>query len=108
MISNALDAMPEHGTLEITTQIESRNDKPYVTVSFRDNGCGIPAEQQATIFELNYTTKKEGNFGLGIGLSICHQIIHSHGGWIEVDSIPAQYTCMTIWLPLVSEGASHE
>nr|WP_325205969.1 HAMP domain-containing sensor histidine kinase [Vibrio sp. 03_296] len=60
--------------------IESRNDKPYVTVSFRDNGCGIPAEQQATIFELNYTTKKEGNFGLGIGLSICHQIIHSHGG----------------------------
>ncbi|EGQ9881904.1 TPA: cyclic nucleotide-binding domain-containing protein [Vibrio vulnificus] len=108
MISNALDAMPEHGTVEITTQIESRNDKPYVTVSFRDNGCGIPAEQQATIFELNYTTKKEGNFGLGIGLSICHQIIHSHGGWIEVDSIPAQYTCMTIWLPLVSEGASHE
>ncbi|EIY8041634.1 cyclic nucleotide-binding domain-containing protein [Vibrio vulnificus] len=108
MISNALDAMPEHGHLEIKTQLQDSKHKAYVTVSFKDNGCGIPLEQQSTIFELNYTTKKEGNFGLGIGLSICHQIIHSHGGWIEVDSIPAQYTCMAIWLPLVSEGASHE
>lgn len=108
MVSNALDAMPERGQLEIKTEVKSNVQQQYVTISFKDNGCGIPLEQQATIFELNYTTKKEGNFGLGIGLSICHQIIHSHGGWITVDSIPNQFTCMTIWLPLRAEGASHE
>lgn len=108
MISNALDAMPDQGELTITTELKTRDGENYVTVAFLDNGCGIPAQQKEAIFELNYTTKKEGNFGLGIGLSICLQIIHAHGGWIDVDSVVGQYTCMTIWLPLEAEGTHHE
>uniref|UniRef100_UPI003F58FAC8 ATP-binding protein n=1 Tax=Vibrio cholerae TaxID=666 RepID=UPI003F58FAC8 len=50
-------------------------------------------------FALNYTTKREGSFGLGIGLSVCQQIIMQHQGWIDVDSQPNHYTTMTVWLP---------
>ena len=69
-----------------------------------DNGCGIPKSRQSTIFELNYTTKKVGNFGLGIGLSICQQIVAAHNGWIDVQSELNNYTRMTVWLPVIEEG----
>ena len=46
-------------------------------------------ELQARIFELNFTTKREGNFGLGIGLHVCQQIIAQHSGRIEVSSEPS-------------------
>ena len=51
------------------------------------------------MFTLNFTTKKEGNFGLGIGLSVCQQIVHQHGGQIKVDSVVGQFTKMSVWLP---------
>ncbi|MGC9491270.1 ATP-binding protein, partial [Vibrio genomosp. F10] len=47
-----------------------------------------------------FTTKKEGNFGLGIGLSVCHQIINQHNGRIEVESVPNEFTRMAVWLPI--------
>lgn len=120
LISNAIDAFPENGILEISTEQCFRNGNHYVTVNFKDNGSGIPEEQKRKIFELNYTTKKEGNFGLGIGLSVCQQILTAHKGWIEVDSVPNQYTHMKVWLPVdqrliasnnpskSEQGVSHE
>ncbi|USD42187.1 cyclic nucleotide-binding domain-containing protein [Vibrio sp. SCSIO 43135] len=102
LISNAIDALPEQGTLVIETELHTIEQSPWVCVSFEDNGCGIPQDLQEQIFTLNFTTKKEGNFGLGIGLSVCQQIVTQHHGRIEVASEPNQYTRMSVWLPLTT------
>ncbi|MDF4856766.1 HAMP domain-containing sensor histidine kinase, partial [Vibrio parahaemolyticus] len=86
LISNAIDAFPDKGSLKIQTREVEKNQQRYAVISFEDNGCGIPDSQKKAIFELNFTTKKEGNFGLGIGLSICQQIVAAHKGWIDVQS----------------------
>ena len=100
LISNALDALPDNGQLQIHTSCKQRQGIDYAVYQFIDNGDGIPIEQQKAIFELNYTTKKEGNFGLGIGLSVCQQILAQHQGWIDVDSELGVYTAMSVYLPL--------
>jgi len=99
LVSNAIDAFPDSGVLTVSTEQTIKNDLHYAKITFKDNGSGIPKEQQDKIFELNYTTKKEGNFGLGIGLSVCQQILSQHSGWIEVESSPDEFTKMTVWLP---------
>ncbi len=104
LVSNAIDAFPEKGLLKIQTKLVEKDSKNYAVISFEDNGCGIPEAQKEAIFELNFTTKKVGNFGLGIGLSICQQIVTAHRGWIEVDSQLNKYTRMTVWLPVIEKG----
>lgn len=99
LISNAIDAFPEKGLLTISTELQQRDNRQWFVVNVQDNGQGIPVELQQQIFELNFTTKKEGNFGLGIGLSVCQQIVHQHGGFITVDSEQNKFTKMSVWLP---------
>lgn len=101
LISNAIDAFPDKGVLEIHSYLGEKDGQTYAVVSFKDNGHGISEETKEKIFELNYTTKREGNFGLGIGLSICQQIMHQHNGWIDVESKLGEYTNMRVWLPLL-------
>ena len=84
----------------IQSESRSYNDQQWAVISIEDNGCGICKKLQRQIFALNFTTKKEGNFGLGIGLSVCQQIVHQHGGRIEVQSEPNRFTKMSVWLPL--------
>ncbi|EGA70280.1 response regulator [Vibrio sinaloensis DSM 21326] len=100
LISNAIDAMPQKGKLVIATNTRTQDGRDWFVVSFEDNGHGIPIELQQQIFELNFTTKKEGNFGLGIGLSVCQQIVRQHGGFISVESETHHFTRMSVWLPL--------
>ncbi|MGF1686119.1 ATP-binding protein [Photobacterium japonica] len=102
LISNALDAVDEPGEIRVTTRLTEPDPhgKQAIQVIVADNGKGIPPAQQAKIFELNFTTKREGDFGLGIGLSVCQQIIHQHNGTITVDSEPGQFTQMIVTLPL--------
>ncbi|WP_299013921.1 ATP-binding protein [uncultured Photobacterium sp.] len=100
LISNALDAIEEPGEIHISTHFTPDSDQKKVDVIVEDNGKGIPPEQQQKIFELNYTTKREGNFGLGIGLSVCQQIIHQHDGTLRVESEPSSFTRMIVTLPL--------
>ncbi|MFA0698352.1 sensor histidine kinase, partial [Vibrio sp. 10N.222.49.C9] len=76
LISNALDAMDNNGKLSIHSALDA--DKQQIEIVFQDNGSGIESEQLENIFELNFTTKKQGDFGLGIGLSVCQQIVHQH------------------------------
>lgn len=61
LLSNALDALPERGTIEITTSQKQRNQQTYWVVEIKDNGHGIDSANLETIFNPNFTTKKEGN-----------------------------------------------
>ncbi|WNJ95340.1 ATP-binding protein [Vibrio ruber] len=105
LLSNALDALPEqNGKIEIHTRQVEYQQRAYLCVTVSDNGTGIPAELQDRIFELNFTTKKEGNFGLGIGLSVCQQIIQQHQGWIQLNSQVGEGTTIDVYLPLAQSG----
>ncbi|UPR30460.1 cyclic nucleotide-binding domain-containing protein [Vibrio crassostreae] len=108
LISNALDALSERGKVSITTSQQTKGDDAFLVVQISDTGHGIAKEDINTIFNPNFTTKKEGNFGLGIGLSISQQIVSAHQGVILVESEVGSHTHMQVWLPFKQEGAPHE
>ncbi|ARP38480.1 ATP-binding protein [Vibrio syngnathi] len=108
LISNALDALSERGKVAITTSQQKQGDDTFLVVQISDTGHGIAKEDLNTIFNPNFTTKKEGNFGLGIGLSISQQIVSAHQGFILVESEVGSHTHMQVWLPFKQEGAPHE
>ena len=94
LVSNALDAMPRGGQLEIAAKREG--DAVRLMVS--DNGAGIPAEVLPRVFEPWVTTKPAGR-GTGLGLSITREVVVSHGGSIAVRSEPGRGTVFTLDLP---------
>lgn len=95
LIVNAIDAMPDGGTLAIITE----NLPDAVRISVIDTGVGMPPEVKARVFDPFFTTKAAG-MGTGLGLAICHQIVVRHGGTIAVESTPGVGTTFTIMLPV--------
>jgi len=100
IIANAIDATSGQGVLKISTINLPYDEIPNIQVIIEDNGSGIPESIKDKIFELNYTTKRKGNFGLGIGLTICSQIIKRHNGYIEIESEYGKFTRFIITLPV--------
>ncbi len=97
LIANALGAMRERGQLLITTDCP---DNAHVRVAITDSGPGIPADLIDRVFETNFTTKSgNADFGLGLGLPICRQIVARHNGAITLDSEPGKTTA-TVTLPV--------
>ncbi|SER22724.1 ATP-binding protein [Microlunatus flavus] len=97
LIDNAVQAMPDGGTLTIRTRLE-RDD---VLVEVADTGTGIPPEIQERIFEPFFTTKPVGE-GTGLGLDISYRVIaQRHGGDLRVESVPGS-TRFQVRLPLVT------
>jgi len=94
LIENALDAMPDGGTLKLKTKLQGQ----MAVVEIRDTGTGIPPELQARIFEPFFTTKAPGS-GLGLGLDTAQRIVSKHSGFITVQSKPGG-TCFQVRLPL--------
>jgi PAS domain S-box-containing protein len=92
LVKNAIDAMPEKGTLEIYSC--PRND--WVEIVFADSGVGIPEEIMQKLFTPLFTTKAQG---MGFGLAICKRIIEAHGGTIKVKSKVNKGTTFIIRLP---------
>jgi two-component system, NtrC family, sensor kinase len=87
------------GDYEPTLVAVTRNLGDRVEIRIRDNGTGIPLEVKEKIFNPFFTTKPAGE-GTGLGLSISHDIIvKQHGGSIEVDTQPGEFTEITIILP---------
>ncbi|WP_299695356.1 ATP-binding protein [uncultured Vibrio sp.] len=108
LLCNALDALSERGTISITTSQQTKGDDTFLMVQISDTGHGIANENINSIFNPNFTTKKEGNFGLGVGLSISQQIVWAHQGFILVESEVGSHTDMQVWLPFKQQGAPHE
>ena len=93
LVLNAIDAMPDGGTLSIRTLL----DATMVGIEFSDTGVGMSADTQARLFEPFFTTKLHGS---GLGLSISYGIIEAHHGQISVTSELGNGTTVTILLPL--------
>ncbi len=105
---NALQAMPDGGTLEILTTRRRRSRLGYgqfCEVRFRDTGIGIPRDRLKKLFIPFYTTKQKGT---GLGLAISHRIINQHGGTIEVRSTIGQGSTFSVFLPAAEPVAKVE
>ncbi|QYO66013.1 two-component system sensor histidine kinase NtrB [Leptolyngbya sp. 7M] len=96
LATNAIDAMPEGGTLTFQATTNGRR----VSIEVQDTGVGIAAEDLSKIFEPFFTTKEVGK-GTGLGLAVCYGIITDHGGRLSVRSNPGSGTTFTISLPIV-------
>ncbi|MBC2702954.1 PAS domain-containing sensor histidine kinase [Desulfobacula sp.] len=97
MFSNAMYAMPDGGSLDISTEVAA--GKLFVII--QDTGTGIKPEHVKKIFDSFFTTKKESVQGVGLGLSVCYGFIKDHGGDIIVESEEGQWTKFAIMLPIV-------
>jgi len=103
IIMNAEQAMTETyrgGKLSIRTQ----QMKGHITISFTDDGPGIPAGKLSKVFDL-FFTMREKTTGTGLGLSICHGIVTSHGGKIYAKSEVGKGATFFVELPIMAEAA---
>lgn len=105
LVVNAIQAMPDGGRLHIATV--ARDDA--VCLILEDTGIGIPAEDLESIFAPFFTTKDVGQ-GTGLGLSVVHGIVSSHGGSVQATSTVGSGTCFEVQLPTkertTAEGGS--
>lgn len=102
LLNNAIDAVIEqHGARGGILSVSAHpNDNGKVSITVRDNGCGIRPDDLARIFRPFFTTKPVGK-GTGLGLSVCYGIVDSMGGTMSVESEAGQGTCFHILLPAV-------
>lgn len=115
LCTNAHHAMKEGGELVISLQqcsldgalrrpeLRDLPDGPYLCLSVKDSGSGIPVEIRDKIFDPFFTTKGEGE-GTGLGLAVVQGIVSAHKGAITLDSHPGQGTTIGVFLPEVQQN----
>ena len=103
LVINAIDAMPEGGTLTVRTAFDTMDR--FIQVEIADTGHGIDPKHAANIFQPFFTTKPKGT---GLGLPICRQLVEQHGGTIVATENPGGGTCFRIRMPLqpIEESAA--
>ena len=99
LILNAVQAMPEGGTLRFATHVE---DDSSVCAEVKDTGIGMSDDVQQNIFEPLFTTK--GEQGTGMGLAARYGIVQEHEGDIDVASTPGEGTTFTLSFPPAAES----
>jgi signal transduction histidine kinase len=92
LMLNAVQAMPDGGTLRVRTRAEGAT----VLVEIEDTGRGMTPEEVANIFEPFYTTKSQG---LGLGMPYARKVIEQHGGTVSVESRAGEGTTVRVELP---------
>jgi signal transduction histidine kinase len=98
IVSNALDAMPDGGRLEIGAMAQGGG----VLLEITDSGGGVPAEILPNLWEPFFTTRPEGT---GLGLAIAKRYVDETGGRLEIASVVDRGTTVRIWLPVASGDA---
>jgi signal transduction histidine kinase len=108
LLDNAMKYSPDGGAIIVTVQREAGG----VVTRVRDEGIGVPAGAAETIFAPfgRATNAVAGNLpGMGLGLSICHNIIERHGGWIRAESDGEGCgTTFAFWLPFAAAAPQQE
>lgn len=110
LVSNAAEAMPEGGTIRISTR-NAYIDQPiqgydqvtegdYVVLEVSDAGIGIAAEDLQRIFEPFFTKKKMGRSGTGLGMAVVWGTVKDHKGYIDVGSVERQGTTFSLYFPV--------
>lgn len=93
LVTNAGQALADHGTIRVTTATDSAG---RVSIEVLDDGPGIPPEALAHVFDPFFTTKPTGT---GLGLSVSYGIVRDHGGTLDVRSEVGRGTTFTVVLP---------
>ncbi|MCP4688384.1 MAG: response regulator [Desulfobacterales bacterium] len=116
LMSNAAEAMPDGGSIEISTRRREEEtildgaggerSGDFVILSVSDTGVGVAPEDQERIFEPFYTRKKMGRSGTGLGMSVVWGVVQDHDGLIDVKSEVGKGATFTIRFPEVREAAS--
>jgi PAS domain S-box-containing protein len=113
LVVNSMDAMPEGGTITITTFLANLerdastvhpllSPGKYVVMKVSDSGTGIPDRIRDKIFDPFFTTKQTGK-GTGLGLAMVYGIVKEHGGVINLESQPGEGTTFEIYLPVTDK-----
>jgi two-component system cell cycle sensor histidine kinase/response regulator CckA len=119
LVLNARDAMPQGGTIRLSTRAtefpeasaggfssksEGESRRRAVSLVVSDNGCGMDVETRARLFEPFFTTKKPGQ-GTGLGLATVERIVDAAGGTILVESEPGQGASIAVYFPAIAPDA---
>jgi signal transduction histidine kinase len=93
ILRNAMESISNGGSIDLSAEPKG---KDWISIKISDTGSGLTPEEIEKIFNPDYTTKDKG---LGLGLTLAHEIIKGHGGDIQVRSQPGQGTTFEILLP---------
>jgi len=104
LLQNAAGALPGDGGGRVAVRAATADDGAAVALSIEDNGCGIPREIQARVFDPFFTTRHAAG-GSGLGLTIVEGIVQAHQGRIELASEVGRGTVFTVRLPAKGRGA---
>ena len=113
LVHNAAEAMPDGGTVTITTENRQLN-KPqegysrieegdYAVISVADTGIGLSEKEQKKIFEPFFTKKKMGKSGSGLGMTIIWATVKDHGGYIDLQSEKGRGTTFQLYIPATAQ-----
>jgi signal transduction histidine kinase/CheY-like chemotaxis protein len=118
LVSNAAEAMPGGGNIIVTTSnqyvdqskkvFDTIDEGDYVTLSVKDNGVGISAEDIERIFEPFYTKKAMGRSGTGLGMAVVWGTVKDHNGYIDVKSKVDEGSTFTLYFPLTRKELAAE
>jgi signal transduction histidine kinase len=101
LLGNAIKYTPHGGHIQVRLYRHHYGQKPTIAFEVKDNGIGIPPEEQPQLFEPFYRASHTENVpGLGLGLSVVRAAIKSHKGNVYVDSEPGNGSVFGFWVPI--------
>jgi len=97
LMSNAVKAMERRSPRLLKLRVAASGDSAAIEVT--DSGCGIPPDVLARLFRRGFTAREDGS-GHGLGLALCQEIAHRHGGHVSVESQPGSGSTFCVRLPV--------
>jgi two-component system phosphate regulon sensor histidine kinase PhoR len=101
LTTNAINYTPAGGIITVSTAVQQREDRGWITFTVSDTGMGISEEELSRVFERFFRGKAShasNTPGTGLGLAICKEIVERMAGQITVESQPGAGATFTVWL----------